>query len=230
CLFASQPEIVETFTDSVYVPCQITLRGDESLVWTAVSPACSIFRHLVWRSLIRIVSQTLSCSPSATQLSISLVTVATRSKRRSWSPLPPFLSASQLLLTLVIALVSSLRSSLLPSSSLVSDSSSNPTSDKLSSPSSHPILRSLTPSLTKVDCIFDHPLEVLPDPHLILNNGKPAREDSPYGAVECIFMPIYLLTSQNTTDVSLDALVGLIYRMHRFRTCASSIKGLTADI
>ncbi|OJA16934.1 hypothetical protein AZE42_09519 [Rhizopogon vesiculosus] len=31
-------------------------------------------------------------------------------------------------------------------------------------------------------------------------------------------------------DVRLDALGGLIYRMHRFRTCASPIKGLTGDI
>src|SRR5258708_5644459 len=43
-------------------------------------------------------------------------------------------------------------------------------------------------------------------------------------------MPIFLLTLQNTTDVTLDALDGLIYRMHRFRTCASPIKSLADDI
>ncbi|OJA16764.1 hypothetical protein AZE42_10376 [Rhizopogon vesiculosus] len=137
--------------------------------------------------------------------------------------LPPFLSTSQLLVMPVVAFSSSLSSSLLPSSPLVSDSSSNSTSDKLSSPSSHPILSSLTPSLTEVDRIFDHPLEAMLDPQLILNNGEPLvgeGEDWPYGAGEV----------HNTTDVRFDAYDGLIYRMHRFRTCASPIKGLTADI
>ncbi|OAX35462.1 hypothetical protein K503DRAFT_664810, partial [Rhizopogon vinicolor AM-OR11-026] len=106
-------------------------------------------------------------------------------------PLQPFLSPSQLLVTPVI----------------------------LSSPSSNPILRSLTPSPTEVNCIFGHPLEVMPDPQLILDNGEPLvdeEEDCPYGA--------------NTRDVRFDALGGLIHSMHRFRTRTSSIKGLPADI
>lgn len=157
----------------------------------------------------------------------------------------------------------------------------------LSIPSLHPVLRSLTPSLTEVDRIFDHPLEAMLDPQLLLSNEEllvGEGEDWPYGAGEVhvsypllsihVFgaMPIptrlpvmmtlrgvslifcsvrlhvamqgssllfaspnhfsqsNLLTSQNTTDVRLDGLDGLIYRMHRFRTCASPIKGLTADI
>ncbi|KAJ8595621.1 hypothetical protein M405DRAFT_331034 [Rhizopogon salebrosus TDB-379] len=39
-----------------------------------------------------------------------------------------------------------------------------------------------------------------------------------------------LFSPRRTTDVRLDALDGLIYSMHRFRTCASHIKGLTANI
>ncbi|KAJ8592488.1 hypothetical protein M405DRAFT_931458 [Rhizopogon salebrosus TDB-379] len=39
-----------------------------------------------------------------------------------------------------------------------------------------------------------------------------------------------LLSPRRTTDVRLDALDGFIYSMRRFRTCASHIKGLTADI
>ncbi|OAX35456.1 hypothetical protein K503DRAFT_773452 [Rhizopogon vinicolor AM-OR11-026] len=112
---------------------------------------------------------------------------------------------------------------LTPSSFLVSDGSSNSTSDKLSSPSSNHILRSLTPSLTEVDRIFSHPLEAMLDSQLILNNGAPLvgeGEDYPYGAVKV----------HNTTDFRLDALDGLIYRIHRFRMCASRITGLTSDI
>ncbi|OAX34496.1 hypothetical protein K503DRAFT_698631 [Rhizopogon vinicolor AM-OR11-026] len=140
--------------------------ADESLVWTA------------FREANEEVGLPL---PSASS-NIHFVTT-----------LSPFLSASQLLVTPVVAL------------------------------SSHPILSSLTPSLTEVDRIFDHPLEAMLDPQLILNNGEllvGEGEDWPYGDGE-----VY-----NTTDVRFDAYDGLLYRMHRFRTCASPIKGLTADI
>ncbi|OJA09509.1 hypothetical protein AZE42_12806 [Rhizopogon vesiculosus] len=83
----------------------------------------------------------------------------------------------ELLATHVVAFLSSICSSPLPFLFLVSDSSSNPTSDKLSSPSSNPILRSLTPSLTEVDHIFSYPLEAMLDPQLILNNGEPLVGD-----------------------------------------------------
>jgi hypothetical protein len=39
-----------------------------------------------------------------------------------------------------------------------------------------------------------------------------------------------LLSPRRTTDVRPDALDGLIYSMRRFRTCASHIMCLTADI
>jgi hypothetical protein len=103
------------------------------------------------------------------------------------------------------------------------DSSSNASPNTPPNTSSHPILTSLTPSLTEVDKIFDHPLEAILDPRLLLNKGESlvdVGEDWPYGAGD-----VY-----NPSDVRLDAFDGLIYRMHRFRTCASPIKGLTADI
>lgn len=61
------------------------------------------------------------------------------------------------------------------------------------------------------------------DPRLLLSKGESlvdVGEDWPYSAGE-----VY-----NPSDVHLDAFDGLVYRMHRFRTCASPIKGLTADI
>ncbi|KAJ8588806.1 hypothetical protein M405DRAFT_881960 [Rhizopogon salebrosus TDB-379] len=66
-------------------------------------------------------------------------------------------------------------------------------------------------------------LEPMLDPQLLLNNGGlllGEGGDWPYNAAEL----------HNTIDVRLKALDGFIYRMHRFGTCASSIKGLTADI
>ncbi|KAG1723364.1 uncharacterized protein EDB91DRAFT_1173042 [Suillus paluster] len=139
--------------------------------------------------------------------------------------LPPFLSASQLLVTPVVVLLSSLSSPPTPSSSSssVSDGASNASPNVPPSSSSHPILKSLTPSITEVDRIFDHPLEAILDPHLLSNKGESLvdeGEDWPYSAEE-----VY-----NTSDVRLKAFDGVIYRMHRFRTCASPIKGLTADI
>ncbi|KAJ8580780.1 hypothetical protein M405DRAFT_888094 [Rhizopogon salebrosus TDB-379] len=71
--------------------------------------------------------------------------------------------------------------------------------------------------------IFDHPVEGVLDPQLLLNNGEllvGEGEDWPYNAREL----------HNTTDVRPEALDGLIYSMHRSRTCASPIKGPTADI
>ncbi|KAJ8587814.1 hypothetical protein M405DRAFT_741309, partial [Rhizopogon salebrosus TDB-379] len=91
------------------------------------------------------------------------------------------------------------------------------------SPLLHTILKSLTPSLTEVDRIFDHPVEAVLDPQLLLKNGEllvGEGEDWPYNAREL----------HNTTDFRPEALDGLIYSMHRSRTCASPIKGLTTDI
>ncbi|OAX36329.1 hypothetical protein K503DRAFT_658616, partial [Rhizopogon vinicolor AM-OR11-026] len=78
-------------------------------------------------------------------------------------PLPPFLSASQLLLLSRFYL---------------------PFVHHPSLP--HPCLSS-SPSPTEVDRIFGHPLEAMPDPQLILNNREPLvgeEEDCPYGAMK----------------------------------------------
>ncbi|KAG2030434.1 NUDIX hydrolase domain-like protein [Suillus americanus] len=148
--------------------------GDESLVWTALREA----------------NEEVGLPLPPTSSNIHFITT-----------LPPFLSASQLLVTPVVVLFPN-------------------TSPNFSS---HPILTSLTPSLTEVDRIFDHPLEAMLDPRLLLNKGESlvdVGEDWPYDAGDV----------HNPSDVRLDAFDGLIYRMHRFRTCASPIKGLTADI
>lgn len=172
--------------------------GDESLVWTALREA----------------NEEVGLPLPPTSSNIHFITT-----------LPPFLSASQLLVTPVVVLLSS-PPPLVPSSSSSTttlDSSSNASPNTPPNTSSHPILTSLTPSLTEVDKIFDHPLEAILDPRLLLNKGESlvdVGEDWPYGAGD-----VY-----NPSDVHLDAFDGLIYRMHRFRTCASPIKGLTADI
>ncbi|KAG2076615.1 hypothetical protein BDR04DRAFT_1149064 [Suillus decipiens] len=195
---------------------------DESLVWTALREA----------------NEEVGLPLPPTSSNIHFITT-----------LPPFLSASQLLVTPVVVFLSS-PIPFVPSSSSSSstlDSSSNASPNTPSNTSSHPILTSLTPSLTEVDRIFDHPLEAMLDPHLLLNKGESLAdvgEDWPYGAgdvcisatnkyIAAVSLPhsmLIPLTTQNPSDVRLDAFDGLIYRMHRFRTCASPIKGLTADI
>ncbi|KAG1887187.1 NUDIX hydrolase domain-like protein, partial [Suillus subluteus] len=163
---------------------------DESLVWTALREA----------------NEEVGLPLPPTSSNIHFITT-----------LPPFLSASQLLVTPVVVLLSSpppLVPFSLSSSTL--DSSSNASPNTPPNTSSHPILTSLTPSLTEVDRIFDHPLEAMLDPRVLLNKGESlvdVGEDWPYGAGD-----VY-----NPSDVRLDAFDGLIYRMHRFRTCASPI-------
>lgn len=171
--------------------------GDESLVWTALREA----------------NEEVGLPLPPTSSNIHFVTT-----------LPPFLSASQLLVTPVVVLVSSQLPPVASSpSSLTLDSSPNASLNTPPNTFSHPILTSLTPSPTEVDRIFDHPLEAMLDPRLLLNKGESlvdVGEDWPYSAGD-----VY-----NPSDVRPDAFDGLVYRMHRFRTCASPIKGLTADI
>jgi coenzyme A diphosphatase NUDT7 len=78
-------------------------------------------------------------------------------------------SSPHLFVTPVVAFLFSLSSQFHPSLSLVSDDLPDATSNTLSSPSSRSILKSLTPSLTEVDRIFDHPVEAVLDPQLLLN-------------------------------------------------------------
>jgi 8-oxo-dGTP pyrophosphatase MutT (NUDIX family) len=80
------------------------------------------------------------------------------------------------------------------------------------------ILDSLRAAPGEVAHIFDHPLEALLDPELARGEKLVAAgsEDWPYET------GIY-----NFTD---GPWLGTTYRMHRFRSTASPVKGLTADI
>jgi len=80
-------------------------------------------------------------------------------------------------------------------------------------------LENLTPCEGEVDAIFQHPLEALLDPKLssTLPLVPKGSENWPY---EDDF--------HNTNDVQW--LSETSYRMHRFRSTASPIKGLTSDI
>ncbi|KAJ3886196.1 hypothetical protein GG344DRAFT_57910, partial [Lentinula edodes] len=103
---------------------------------------------------------------------------------------------------------------------------SGPVSSSASSPPSHTYI--LTPTLTlqanptEVDRIFTHPLESILDPfspqstHSSRNLAEKGSEDWPYDE------ELYVRYLYNT--------VVSIYRMHRFRSVASPIKGLTAEI
>ncbi|KAH8983187.1 hypothetical protein EDB92DRAFT_1891481 [Lactarius akahatsu] len=74
------------------------------------------------------------------------------------------------------------------------------------------ILDGLRAAPGEVAHIFDHPLEALLDPEL----ARDEKLDWPYEA------ELY-----NFTD---GPWLGPMYRMHRFRSTASPVKGLTADI
>ncbi|KAH9958579.1 NUDIX hydrolase domain-like protein [Russula dissimulans] len=80
------------------------------------------------------------------------------------------------------------------------------------------VLEELRAAPGEVARIFDHPLEALLDPELA--RGEPlvslGSEDWPYG-----------MELHNYSDVPW---LGGMYRMHRFRSTASPVKGLTADI
>ncbi|TFK72990.1 hypothetical protein BDN72DRAFT_791881 [Pluteus cervinus] len=83
------------------------------------------------------------------------------------------------------------------------------------------ILDQLKPSASEVANIFNHPLEALLDPNLAHGENLVARksEDWPYET-----------ELHDTTDSIMPLLGSTPYRMHRFRSSASPIKGLTADI
>ncbi|KXN91661.1 Nudix hydrolase 15, mitochondrial, partial [Leucoagaricus sp. SymC.cos] len=84
------------------------------------------------------------------------------------------------------------------------------------------VLNELKPSEREVAKIFTHPLEALLDPQLSQHEASLAAmgsEDWPYET-----------TYYNASDSAVAVLGNSTYRMHRFRTVASPIKGLTSDI
>jgi len=83
------------------------------------------------------------------------------------------------------------------------------------------VLDNLKASDAEVDHIFDHPLEALLDPTLASKEPLVAigSEDWPYE-----------VEYHNSSDTPLPWLGDVVYRMHRFRSMASPVKGLTADI
>ncbi|KAF8072179.1 NUDIX hydrolase domain-like protein [Lyophyllum atratum] len=83
------------------------------------------------------------------------------------------------------------------------------------------LLKELKAQEGEVACIFTHPLKALLDPSIAKGESlvEPGTEDWPYQE------DLY-----NTSDTAVPILGNMIYRMHRFRSSASPIKGLTADI
>jgi len=92
--------------------------------------------------------------------------------------------------------------------------------------SSAHFLDALEPSAAEVDRIFHFPLEAVLDPSLLLVEMEEGRlglaekgtEDWPYEE------------DLHATHDYARWLEHATYRMHRFRSCASCVKGLTADI
>jgi coenzyme A diphosphatase NUDT7 len=123
--------------------------------------------------------------------------------------LEPFLSPSKLLVTPVVAFLT------------------NPA-----------MLDELEASANEVARIFDHPLQAFLDPTLAKDEAlsEMGSEDWPYETEfqVCMLKAItychYSAWEQSTSDVQASLHGFAMYRMHRFRSCASPIKGLTADI
>ncbi|KAF9024954.1 hypothetical protein BDZ89DRAFT_1102386 [Hymenopellis radicata] len=82
------------------------------------------------------------------------------------------------------------------------------------------ILLDLRPSEGEVSHIFHHPLEALLDPSIALTEAL-----APLGSDW-----FYENELHDTTDSVLSILGNASYRMHRFRSTASPIKGLTSEI
>lgn len=90
----------------------------------------------------------------------------------------------------------------------------------------------------EVDRIFSHPLEAILDPSLAEDEilSRKGTEDWPYeeelyvSNVSNSQIIAFLSKSQNNSDSVWTQMRSSVYRMHRFRSSASTIKGLTADI
>ncbi|KAF8134861.1 NUDIX hydrolase domain-like protein [Boletus edulis] len=85
------------------------------------------------------------------------------------------------------------------------------------------VLCTLKPCVGEVDHIFNHPLEAVLDPSLATKEPLVPKESDNWPYTE---------EFHNVTDqvVQIDATETVFYRHHRFRSCASAVKGLTADI
>lgn len=100
------------------------------------------------------------------------------------------------------------------------------------------IIESFVPSPGEVDRIFNHPLEAILDPSLASKEelSPKGSTDWPYEEelyVRRVSLDVPNLASphaQNFSDIELPWLGDSTYRMHRFRSTAFAIKGLTADI
>jgi hypothetical protein len=101
------------------------------------------------------------------------------------------------------------------------------------------ILNSLKASEAEVSHIFSHPLEAILDPTLVNRKTLVAVGSNDWPYQFDVYVRIFLLSfiicvfSPESGQSTGDAVVQMLntpYRMHRFRTSASPIKGLTADI
>lgn len=127
--------------------------------------------------------------------------------------LEPFISLHKLLVTPVIAYLSSPRS----------------------------VLSSLVASECEVSQIFSHPLEAILNPKLVtellvaeqlveMGSENWIYETELHVRSRLLSETEYLMFYQSTGDSKVPMLGGSLYRMHRFRSSASPVKGLTADI
>ncbi|KAJ7634545.1 NUDIX hydrolase domain-like protein [Roridomyces roridus] len=83
------------------------------------------------------------------------------------------------------------------------------------------LISTLRASQDEVSLIFSHPLEAILDPSILLKETLAAAGTEDW---------IYETELHSTTDSVVAALGDATYRMHRFRSTASPVKGLTADI
>lgn len=100
------------------------------------------------------------------------------------------------------------------------------------------IIETFVPSPGEVDRIFNHPLEAILDLSIAAKEelSPKGSTDWPYEDelyVRCVSLYVRNTVSphtQNFSDIELPWLGDSTYRMHRFRSTAFAIKGLTADI
>lgn len=100
------------------------------------------------------------------------------------------------------------------------------------------IIETFVPSPGEVDRIFNHPLEAILDLRIASKEELSPKGSTDWPYEEELYVrrvSIYLHEAasphtQNFSDIELPWLGDSTYRMHRFRSTAFAIKGLTADI